>query len=97
MEWGTMENTKHTPGEWTQEYDGSVCMAGQVVIPVDFLAPDGCDINARRANGKLIAAAPKMANALDLILSYATKDYRSRNLEHTLQMIAEIAQDVWLK
>jgi len=57
-----------TEGEWTQEYDGTVCMAGQAVIAVDWLAPDGRSFEERKANGRTICAAKPAIEALRILL-----------------------------
>ena len=57
-----MKTTKHTPGPWSTEYDGSIVMNRQIVSGP--IAPESADWEERRANARLIAAAPDMLMAL---------------------------------
>ncbi len=63
--------SKHTAGPWTVEYDGSIVMSGQVIMSPP--GPDGSSLAERKANARLIAAAPDMLEALirchDIILA----------------------------
>jgi hypothetical protein len=61
-----MNDAQHTPGPWGQEHDGSVVMGGQVVFDVTWCAPDGRP-EERGPNAALIAAAPELLAALELI------------------------------
>lgn len=55
----------HTQGPWTQERDGSIVMAGQVV---GFLAPDDATKEERQANSRLIVAAPELLEIVTILL-----------------------------
>ena len=52
----------HTPGQWRLEYDGSLCMARQIVVR-GLIGPDASTVAERRANNNLIAAAPDLLAA----------------------------------
>ena len=52
-------NAGRTPGPWCLEYDGSLCMAGQIVV-MGLIGPDASTVAERRANNNLIAAAPDL-------------------------------------
>ena len=58
-----------TPGDWTLEYDGSLVMAGQV-IDVSNLGPDTASRSEKKANARLMAAAPKLAAALKGLVAF---------------------------
>ena len=58
----------HTPGPWMQEYDGAVAIGEQVCIPVDHCGPDDVPHAERKANARLIAAAPDLLAALQMAL-----------------------------
>ena len=61
------EKDKHTSGPWTVEYDGTtVVMGGQCVIVAP--AKDGSTREEEKANAALIAAAPCLLAALELIV-----------------------------
>jgi hypothetical protein len=61
------EKDKHTSGPWTVESDGStVVMGGQCVIVAP--AKDGSTREEEKANAALIAAAPCLLAALELIV-----------------------------
>lgn len=51
---------QHTPGPWSLESDGSVCMGGQSCIPLDHCGPDGSTKETLLANARVIAASPDM-------------------------------------
>ena len=53
-----MKTTKHTPGPWSTEYDGSIVMNRQIVSGP--IAPESADREERDANAALIAAAPDL-------------------------------------
>tara|TARA_R110002094_G_scaffold24225_3_gene36452 strand:+ start:497 stop:778 length:282 start_codon:yes stop_codon:yes gene_type:complete len=58
---------KHTGGPWAVEYDGTtVVMGGQCVIVAP--AKDGSTREEEKANAALIAAAPCLLAALELIV-----------------------------
>ena len=63
-----MKKAKHTPGPWSNEYDGSLVMAGQVVCGCDHLSPDRADYEEAKANARLIAAAPELLEVAKAIL-----------------------------
>ena len=61
------EKDKHTGGPWSVEYDGTtVVMGGQCVIVAP--AKDGSTREEEKANAALIAAAPCLLAALELIV-----------------------------
>jgi hypothetical protein len=59
-----------TPGDWTLEYDGSLVMAGQIVgIGVEGCGPDHATRQEKKANARLMAAAPDLYDAWVAYLS----------------------------
>ena len=56
-----MKTTKHTPGPWSTEYDGSIVMNRQIVSGP--IAPESADREEHAANAALIAAAPDLLAA----------------------------------
>ncbi len=58
--------SKHTPGPWDVESDGtSVAMANQVCVVAP--SPDWADNDTTKANARLIAAAPELLEALSIV------------------------------
>lgn len=57
------ESARPTPGPWTLEYDGSVVIGGQISISPDSCGPDDATREERKANCRLIAAAPELLAA----------------------------------
>lgn len=51
---------RHTPGPWSLEYDGSVVIGGQISVGPDSCGPDDVSREERKANCRLIAAAPEL-------------------------------------
>lgn len=49
-----------TPGPWSLEYDGSVVIGGQIAISPGSIGPDDVSGEERKANCRLIAAAPEL-------------------------------------
>lgn len=64
MESGGDAMKKHTAGPWSQEYDGSLVMSGQVIAQPSDLCPDVASYAEGRANARLISAAPELLEAL---------------------------------
>lgn len=62
--------TTFTPGPWEVDYDASVCMGGQVI---GHCAPDKASYAEKMANARLIAAAPDLLAALEVLLDKAGK------------------------
>ncbi len=52
------ECVRSTPGPWGLEYDCSVVIGGQIAISPDSCGPDDVSRDERKANRRLIAAAP---------------------------------------
>ena len=50
-----------TRDEWSVEYDGSVVMGGQIVS--EPIGPDGSTYEEKKANARLISAAPELLEA----------------------------------
>ena len=57
--------SNHTPGPWGVEYDGSLVM-GRQVVPTP--SPDTASVEERKANARLIAAAPDLLDALEALI-----------------------------
>jgi len=58
---------KHTPGPWTLEYDYSLVMPakdGNHIVTAGPIGPDESSREEKRANARLIAAAPELLDAL---------------------------------
>ena len=69
--------TTRTPGDWTTERDGSLVMAGQV-IGLEFLGPDHAGRDEKRANARLMAAAPDLYDAwAALIAATEARDFEA--------------------
>ncbi len=84
-----------TSPDWKQERDGSVVMDGQVVIDIRDCGPDEAPIETKRANAKLIAAAPDLlaaCKAMDDSLCGAPAEIRSYLTTERQQMLAAIAK-----
>lgn len=58
--------TTHTPGPWNVDC-GAIAMAGEIVCST-IPAPESASVAERRANARLIAAAPDMLAALKAAL-----------------------------
>lgn len=58
------EPARHSPGPWALEYDGSVVIGGQIAISPDSCGPDDVGREVRKANCRLIAAAPDLLQML---------------------------------
>lgn len=54
---------QHTPGHWSLEYDYSLVMKNHIVIGGP-IGPDGAPQEEKRANARLIAAAPELLSEL---------------------------------
>ena len=65
---------KPTEGEWTQEYDGTVCMAGQCVIMQEWLGPEDASEEERTANGRYICASKPAIKALRMLMKSCTRE-----------------------
>jgi hypothetical protein len=68
-------SAKHTPGPWVSNSDGSAIKAGKKIV-ADCIPEHPADRVAREQflpNARLIAAAPEMLAALQLLL----KDFRT--------------------
>ena len=48
-----------TPGDWGLEYDGSLVIGGQI-INVEWLGPDHAAPAEKKANARLMSAAPHL-------------------------------------
>lgn len=55
---------------WDQERDGSVVMAGQLVLDIRSCGPDGAPREERLANAGLIVAAPALYEAASYPASF---------------------------
>lgn len=61
---------KHTPGPWTLEYDYSLVMPakdGNHIVTGGPIGPDEASREEKRANARLIAAAPELLEAIELL------------------------------
>lgn len=74
-----MNNSKHTPGEWTVDYDHNQNFTD--IIKVNVIAGKkkifsasngGGDFEEQEANAKLIAAAPELLEVLEKIKEWHT-------------------------
>lgn len=74
--------------DWKQERDGSVVMDGQVVIDIRDCGPDEAPIETKRANAKLIAAAPKL---LEACINFAHGRKESRECEGEMLEVIRLA------
>lgn len=81
----------HTPDPWSLERDGiAIVMADQVVCG-DGLAPDGAGLAERKANSRLIAAAPDLLAALDrLTFAAECRDNTAGDAARLIQVKAEL-------
>ena len=84
-----MEDRTHTPGlmQGAIRYDGLYNIRDE---SCELVAEGLTESNAK----EIVRRFNAFSELLDLILSYATKDYRGRNLEQTLEAIAELARGV---
>ena len=60
--------SKHTPGPWVFEMHQSSC-TWYVQTPRGYADPTICEV-ATRANARLIAAAPELLEALEMIATF---------------------------
>jgi len=75
--------TQHTPGPWGLEYDGSLLMPykrGNHIVTAGAIAPDGASQEEKRANMKLIAAAPELLEALNDALKRISEAIRNEDI-----------------
>ncbi len=61
----------HTPGPWRADDEGSICSADGRLICVEPSVRGVRDLNQRNANAAMIAAAPTMLSALQMIVAQA--------------------------
>ena len=90
--------TKHTQGKWSQESDGTLVMAGQLIAQPIWLAPDGAPKDEALANARLIAAAPEMFELLEMMAEGTLINWEPGNpyktpldVVHTYQRMARAA------
>jgi glycine/D-amino acid oxidase-like deaminating enzyme len=70
---------KHTPGPWTLEYDYSLVMPakdGNHIVTAGPIGPDESSREEKRANARLIAAAPELLQALQDMLDMTRFQYK---------------------
>jgi len=70
---------KHTPGPWTLEYDYSLVMPakdGNHIVTGGPIGPDESSREEKRANARLIAAAPELLQALQDMLDMTRFQYK---------------------
>ena len=80
-----MTKAKHTPGPWEVEYKVNVKSSKG-----DFVASCGCngrDIDVSIANAKLIAVAPELLEALELMTGIADKYCKSPEIEEAKKLL----------
>lgn len=65
-----MSNTKHTPGSWVYKDNQIMGDDGKELVATVY----GFDTFEKRANGKLIASAPELLEALKALLNANTND-----------------------
>lgn len=58
---------QHTPGPWSLEYDYSLVMKHHIVT-AGPIGPDEASQEEKKANARLIAAAPELLEALKAIV-----------------------------
>ena len=82
-----MSNTKHTPGPWANDPNGTGAVGdistadGELcVAQAQQTSPSGRPDPARDANARLIAAAPELLEALKKIVECERK--RAKDLQH---------------
>jgi len=70
---------KHTTGPWTLEYDYSLVMPakdGNHIVTGGPIGPDEASREEKRANSRLIAAAPELLQALQDMLDMTRFQYK---------------------
>jgi len=70
---------KHTPVPWTLEYDYSLVMPakdGNHIVTAGPIGPDEASREEKRANARLIAAAPELLQALQDMLDMTRFQYK---------------------
>ena len=60
-------STQHTPGPWTQDGFGTIITANGRTLVVEGLALSSRSNEETRANTRLIAAAPDLLEALEMV------------------------------
>ena len=84
--------TEHTPGPWgvKARYKSRVVesQAGEAVAGVYM--PSGDNVLVQQANGRLIAAAPDLLDALEVTVKrFMDEGYDSTNFEEAIDAIAK--------
>jgi type VI protein secretion system component VasF len=87
-------NTKHTPGPWTLEYDGSLVMpqedGNHIVTAGANVAPESATRAEKWANMQLISAAPDLLKAAISCRDIADRCNNAMLPEHTQKLLKHI-------
>lgn len=80
-----INKSKHTPGPWGTEYDGSIVMGSQIVSGP--IGPDSDTAEVRKANSALIAAAPELLAELNELREFFYGKYGYGNDDEQIKRL----------